>query len=190
MLRGRKKLLQEDFDDVPIEKVRFVYNLSASIIKEFLHEKCVIDLGKGDDYKTRTEILQAAYTEYCKERAIKDIDIRQLGEELSKLGIENSQRGPRTARKRYYIGIILKSELQKGQASIEDTITAQVMEAFLRYLNVNEVSSVRKSVFKTYLAQPPTNIDAGQAERHITQLVQAGRIFEDDDGALSKSGKE
>lgn len=190
MIRGRKKLLREGFDDVPIEKVRFLYNQSASIIKEFLHEKCVIDLGK-DDYRTRTEVFQDAYSEYCKEKDTKDIDIRQLGEELAKLGIENKQRGPRAARERYYIGIMLKSKLQeKGQTSIENTVKAQVMEHFNKYLEANKVAVVHRSRFKTYLANPPLKIDAGQAEYYIMKLVQEGLIMEDESGVLKRSLKE
>lgn len=184
MLRGRRKILREDFDDVPIEKIRFVYNQSASIIKEFLHEKCIIDLGK-ENYATKTIVFQDAYANYCKEKGTKDIDIRQLGEELARLGIENKQRGPRAARERYYIGIMLKAKLQEeGSTTIEATITTQVMEYFMKYLQDNKVTTVHKSRLKTYLGNPPVKIDTGQAEHHIMKLVREGRILEDEYGAL------
>lgn len=123
MLWGRRLLIKEGFDEVSIERVRFLYNQNASAAKDFITQECVIDFNQ-DDFKTRTDTLQEAYVMYSiekkhKKKKDREALIRQLGEELRKLGIENRQRGPRNVRDRYYIGIRLKSEINKVQTELQ-----------------------------------------------------------------------
>lgn len=122
ILCGRKLLIHEGFDDTSIERVRFLYNRNASVAKDFLAEECVIDFVQ-DDFKTKTTGLQDAYVNYCiekkhKKKSDREGLIRQLGEELNRLGVENRQRGPRDDRQRYYVGIKLKSEIAKTQTRL------------------------------------------------------------------------
>lgn len=122
MLYGRRLLKEEGFDETSIERIRFLYNRNASVAKDFLVEECMIDFNQ-EDAKTRTTTLHDAYVDYCvekkhKKRSERDALVRQLGEELNRLGVERKQRGPRAEREYYYIGIILKSELSKVQTQL------------------------------------------------------------------------
>lgn len=122
MLYGRRLLIEEGFDETSLEKIRFLYNQNASIAKDFLSEECIIDFNQ-DDFKTKTTVLQDAYVDYCvakkhKKKSDREGLIRQLGEELNRLGVDRKQRGPRNVREYYYIGIKLKSELAKVQMQL------------------------------------------------------------------------
>lgn len=119
MVWGRKLLITEGFEDIPIEKIRLLYNKNASIIREFLDKECVIDL-QNEKYMTLSETLQSAYKGFGEKKGKnrRTLDIRQLGEELNKLGVAHKQLGPRNNRRYYYIGIVLRSEITKSQQTL------------------------------------------------------------------------
>lgn len=126
MLAGRKMLLQEGFDDVPIEKIRTLYNKNASLVKQFTDQECIIDIG-NDECRTLTYELQSnfrAYNEKKKGRKLSNSEAdyldRQLGQELKKLGIDNKPiRDRKTGeRPRFYVGIMLKSKARSGSGDL------------------------------------------------------------------------
>lgn len=126
MLYGRKLLIAEGFDDVPLEKIRRMYNRNASLVKDFIDKECILDLdSEGVDNRTLARVLQDAYItfqEKTKNRKFdasdKDYLKRQLGQELDKLGIEHKALHYKGDRPYFYLGIVLKSEARQGSAAI------------------------------------------------------------------------
>lgn len=121
MLKGRRILLEEGFDETSIEKIRMLYNKNASVCKEFLDHRCVINPESQD--VIRTANLQQEFCSYLEEKrgkkltdSEKNYHIRQLGEELNKLGVENKYlreaEGKKSGKTRehYYVGIRLKGQ--------------------------------------------------------------------------------
>lgn len=126
MLYGRRLLLAEGFDDVPLERIRRMYNRNASLVKDFMEAECILDLNnEGEDNRTLTVNMQEAYITYqekVKNRKIeaseKDFMRRQLGQELEKLGVERKALRHKGDRPYFYIGIRLKSEARNGSAAL------------------------------------------------------------------------
>jgi P4 family phage/plasmid primase-like protien len=128
MIYGRKLLMAKGFDDIPLEKVRRMYNRNASLAKDFVEQECILDLNnEGVDNRTLTTDIQDAYLEFDErtkgrkfEASEKDFLRRQLGQELEKLGVERKDlRDKRTGtRPYYYLGIVLKSQARQGSADV------------------------------------------------------------------------
>lgn len=128
MLYGRKLLLSEGFDDIPLEKIRAMYNKNASLVKEFLSEACILDItNEHTENKTPAYEIQQAYWKYqAKEKrreltpAEKDYYNRQLGEELKKLGVIHKQVREKgsNAKPWCYMGIVLKEQARNGSEAI------------------------------------------------------------------------
>ena len=128
MLYGRRLLMSEGFDDIPLEKVRRMYNRNASLVKDFIDQECILDLNNGSaDNRTLTVDMQTAYIEFQEriknhklDASEKDFLKRQLGQELEKLGIERKDlRDKKTGtRPYYYLGIVLKSQARQGSADV------------------------------------------------------------------------
>jgi putative DNA primase/helicase len=127
MLYGRRLLLAEGFDDIPLEKVRRMYNRNASLVKDFIERECILDLNnESADNRTLTVDMQASYIEFqerTKGRKLdaseKDFLKRQLGQEFEKLGIERKALRIKSGERPYfYLGIVLKSQARQGSAAI------------------------------------------------------------------------
>ena len=128
MLYGRRLLMSEGFDDIPLEKVRRMYNRNASLVKDFIDQECILDLNnESADNRTLTVDMQTAYIEFQEriknhklDASEKDFLKRQLGQELEKLGIERKDlRDKKTGtRPYYYLGIVLKSQARQGSADV------------------------------------------------------------------------
>lgn len=128
MLFGRRLLLSEGFDEVPLEKVRRMYNRNASLVKDFLDQECILDQdNESQENKTFIAAMQDAYIafqERVKNRKLdaseKDFMRRQLGQELDKLGVERKALRYKGERPYFYIEIRLKSEARQGSAAISE----------------------------------------------------------------------
>ena len=128
MLYGRRLLLAEGFDEIPLEKVRTMYNKNASAIKDFIEQECILNITNEDtDNRTLTLDIQEAYFDYQAKLRKRGLDAserdylkRQLGQELEKLGVERKAlRDKRTGtRPYYYLGITLKANIRRGSADI------------------------------------------------------------------------
>ncbi len=120
--------MSEGFDDIPLEKVRRMYNRNASLVKDFIDQECILDLNnESADNRTLTVDMQTAYIEFQEriknhklDASEKDFLKRQLGQELEKLGIERKDlRDKKTGtRPYYYLGIVLKSQARQGSADV------------------------------------------------------------------------
>lgn len=129
MLAGRKLLLSEGFDEIPLEKIRSMYNKNASLVKDFVDEYCILDIDDvSSENRTKTDNMQEAYYSFVKSKkrgrdlsaSEKDFASRHLGEELQKLGVERKhirQKGT-SERPYFYLGIRLKSEARDGSEDI------------------------------------------------------------------------
>lgn len=125
MLYGRKLLMTEGFDDVPLEKIRAMYSRNASLVKDFVEEKCILDIANDSRHNmTRTDIMQSAYWTFNEEKKGRkltdsehDFLRRQLGQELQKIGVEHkrlweSNSSGSSQRAYFYVGIRLRDKLQ------------------------------------------------------------------------------
>lgn len=128
MLYGRRLLIQDDFADIPLEKIRAMYNRNASLVKDFIEAECILDLNnESPDNRTLTGNMQDAYITYQEKVKQRKIDAsernflqRQLGQELDKLGIERKALHYKGERPYFYLGIKLKSEARQGSAAISE----------------------------------------------------------------------
>lgn len=123
MICGMRKLLQDGFDEIDVEKVRRLYEYNGLTVREFLENECIINIEDESRKNTTLAIvMQTEYIAFETKRRSRPLDtgeqdylVRILGEELKKLGVKKRALGPRGQQKNHYVGIQLKSCALAGQ---------------------------------------------------------------------------
>ncbi|WP_431753895.1 DNA primase family protein [Nitrososphaera sp.] len=109
-LAARKALENEHgFPKESIEQIKAAYETGASRVREFLEQKCEIDVG-DKALSIEASHLQHAYREYGRSKGERILDDNILGKELKRLGVENRLKAIGGRRRHCYIGIRLKVE--------------------------------------------------------------------------------
>ena len=109
-LAARKALENEHgFPKESIEQIKAAYEPGASRLREFLEQKCDIDVG-DKTLSIEESRLQYAYREYGRSKRERILDDNILGKELKRIGVENKQKPIGGRRRHCYIGIRLKGE--------------------------------------------------------------------------------
>jgi P4 family phage/plasmid primase-like protien len=114
------KFLKADkgFPEIQISEMQREYEEDTNVVKQFLSDRCVIDK-HNKTLKTARDDLVADFVNYCKMWQKKQPDVDDLGSELISVYNLERSRGQVDHKKVWmYVGIAIKSDLNKAQMQI------------------------------------------------------------------------
>lgn len=126
MICGMRRLLQDGFSEMNVEKVKSLYEYNGLTVRDFQEQECIINVeDQSKENSTLGSRMQSAYLTFEEKKRGKPVDSKEadyltrvLGEELKKQGVKKRAFGQRGQQKNYYVGIRLKKEALTGQATL------------------------------------------------------------------------
>jgi putative DNA primase/helicase len=110
-LVGMQRLIRDHgFNEKSIEAVREQYEQDTTLVKEFLRDKCSINL-TDPKYFTLKSALYHVFIEYCNTRKTESLDINDFEKELISIGIVPGRATVNTVKSSVYTGVMTNEEI-------------------------------------------------------------------------------
>lgn len=113
-LIGMQRLIRDHgFNDKSIEAVREQYEQDTTLVKEFVNEKCTINLNDPKKYFTLKSALYHVFIEYCNAKEIESLDIADFEKELISIGIVPGRATVNTVKSSVYSCVMTNEEIDR-----------------------------------------------------------------------------